>query len=229
MVTSQNYIDIRFGDKPRYKKPVGIHWLQTLSVWASGYGSKAPIWVYRIPSLIALILSSLLIWQIASVFFRRQVVFASVALFPLLILTSVEVRLAKSDMVLLFTVLLMILPLARSWANQSKSFDAYIFWGGLGASILIKGPIGLTLIILMTSSLSIWSRRVSWLRPLWNPISVALTVLFTVPWFIAIGFESNGEFYRLALGEDLIGKLKEVKESHGAPPGFYTLLVFVSF
>src|ERR1700759_2733164 len=31
MVESHNFIDIRFGREPRYKKPVGIYWLQAAS------------------------------------------------------------------------------------------------------------------------------------------------------------------------------------------------------
>jgi len=229
MVASQNYVDIRFSDKPRYKKPAGIHWVQSVSVWISGYNTEAPIWVYRIPSLMGLIICCLLLWRIASVFFERRFVFASVALFPLLLLSNVEVRLAKTDMVLLACILLTILPLARSWFTKNKPWDAFLFWSGLGACILIKGPIGPLLILLMTSSLSLWGRQVSWLKPLMNPIAILLAILFTMPWFVAIGFESNGEFYRLALGEDLFSKVKRAREGHGAPPGFYTALVFVTF
>ena len=32
MIESGNYVDIRFQDEPRYKKPIGIYWLQAQSV-----------------------------------------------------------------------------------------------------------------------------------------------------------------------------------------------------
>src|SRR5881227_3483896 len=56
MVESGDYVDIRFQDEVRYKKPVGIYWLQAGAVKvASALGlrqSLNSIWVYRIPSLI---------------------------------------------------------------------------------------------------------------------------------------------------------------------------------
>ena len=53
MVESGDYVDIRFQDVPRYKKPAGIYWLQSTAVLLSGQGSDAPIWVYRLISVLA--------------------------------------------------------------------------------------------------------------------------------------------------------------------------------
>src|SRR5438876_9967562 len=57
MVETGDFVDIRFQDDVRYKKPVGIYWLQTVVVeTASALGLPRPqarIWLYRIPSLLA--------------------------------------------------------------------------------------------------------------------------------------------------------------------------------
>jgi len=50
MVESRDFIRIRFQEKPRHKKPIGIHWLQALSVELTG--SPNHIWPYRIPSML---------------------------------------------------------------------------------------------------------------------------------------------------------------------------------
>ena len=59
MLETGEYVDIRFQDEVRYKKPVGIYWLQAAMVkTATALGMpNAPrtIWVYRIPSLIGAI------------------------------------------------------------------------------------------------------------------------------------------------------------------------------
>src|ERR1051326_269188 len=56
MIESGDYVDIRFQDEVRYKKPVGIYWLQAGAVHAGeALGipqARATIWLYRIPSLI---------------------------------------------------------------------------------------------------------------------------------------------------------------------------------
>src|SRR3979411_1788509 len=55
MLEAGDYIDIRFQDEVRYKKPVGIYWLQAGVVkTARALGvpqALTTIWLYRIPSL----------------------------------------------------------------------------------------------------------------------------------------------------------------------------------
>src|ERR1700712_2923291 len=56
MIESGDYVDIRFQDDVRYKKPVGIYWLQAAAVQAgSALGvprAGTTIWLYRLPSLL---------------------------------------------------------------------------------------------------------------------------------------------------------------------------------
>ena len=57
MVERGEYVDIRFQDEVRYKKPVGIYWLQAAAVHAGeALGvprARTTIWLYRLPSLFA--------------------------------------------------------------------------------------------------------------------------------------------------------------------------------
>src|SRR5215213_6102688 len=54
MLETGEYVDIRFQDEVRYKKPVGIYWLQVAVVkTADALGvpnARQTIWLYRIPS-----------------------------------------------------------------------------------------------------------------------------------------------------------------------------------
>src|SRR6184192_10812 len=56
MVESGDYVDIRFQDEVRYKKPVGVYWVQAAVVKsASALGfpdALTTVWLYRVPSLI---------------------------------------------------------------------------------------------------------------------------------------------------------------------------------
>ena len=49
---SGDLVDIRFQDESRYKKPVGIYWLHNAALALSGQGADAPIWVYRLVSVL---------------------------------------------------------------------------------------------------------------------------------------------------------------------------------
>src|SRR5215467_14356862 len=64
MVETGNYIDIRFASGPRYNKPIGIYWLQSLSAAVAGPALRDHIWVYRLPSLIGGLLSVLLLFRL---------------------------------------------------------------------------------------------------------------------------------------------------------------------
>ena len=53
MLESGQYVDIHFQDEVRYKKPVGIYWLQAAGVKAGealGVSeARTTIWLYRLP------------------------------------------------------------------------------------------------------------------------------------------------------------------------------------
>src|SRR6516225_6829844 len=44
MLESGDFVDIRFGHVPRYKKPVGIYWLQAATTEIAGLGQRDHIW-----------------------------------------------------------------------------------------------------------------------------------------------------------------------------------------
>ena len=52
MLESGDFVDIRFGQMPRYKKPVGIYWLQAATTAVAGFGTHNEIWTYRLASLL---------------------------------------------------------------------------------------------------------------------------------------------------------------------------------
>src|SRR5258708_19973390 len=57
MLETGEYVDIRFQDEVRYKKPVGIYWLQAAVVKTATAlaipNAQPTLWVYPIPSLIS--------------------------------------------------------------------------------------------------------------------------------------------------------------------------------
>ena len=223
MMESGDYIDIRFQDGTRYKKPVGIYWLQAASAQAIGMGEEAPIWAYRIPSLIGALTAVGLTFLVGMRMASVRVGFLAGLAMAAAILLGVEARLAKTDAMLLATIL------AIQWLlwdlyehrNGLSNKKAALFWSVLTAGILIKGPIilmvsGLTIIVL-----SIYERSVGWLRGMRWKWGIPLLLLLVLPWFIAIGIHTDWAFYIESVGKDMLGKVAEGKESHGAPPGVY--------
>lgn len=232
MVETGNYLDIRLQEQTRYKKPIGIYWLQSAVIWATGTGPDAPIGVYRLPSMLGAILAACLTWWLAMAFGRPRVALLAGLLMASTLLLGVEARLAKTDAVLLATIVLAHGSLARAWLSPSTERNfrlAAIFWTALGASILIKGPLGLAVIACPLILLSVIGGSFRWLKQLAPLPGLIWMLVIVAPWFVAIGIASKGAFFEEAVGRDLIGKVVSVQESHGAPPGAYFLLLFFTF
>jgi len=240
MVETGDFVDIRFQDEVRYKKPVGIYWLQAASIEAaSAIGlprAQLRIWLYRIPSLIGAIGAVLLTYWAALAFVtRRGAIFAALIMCSSVLL-GVEARLAKTDAMMLLTVVAAMGALARVYLSWQRGEDPehppwswpVIFWTALAGGILLKGPFPFMIAGLTIVTLAILDRNASWLwrlRPVWGLTWMLVLVL---PWFIAIFWRAGDAFFVDSIGGDMLSKLA-AQESHGAPPGVYLLLFWVTF
>jgi 4-amino-4-deoxy-L-arabinose transferase-like glycosyltransferase len=238
MVESGDYVRIAFQDEPRLKKPIGIYWLQSASA-ALLADQPNEIWAYRVPSLIAAIAAVMLCAAVGGALFAGPVGAVAGALLAPALLLNVEAHLAKTDAVLLAAVLAAQWGLARAWMAgsaitargpvQAGHWTALVFWLAIGVGVLVKGPVILMVVGLTALTLAIWQRRARWLlalRPLWG---LPLALLVVVPWFVAIHFATDGAFWTEAVGRDFVSKIGQGQEAHGAPPGLYLVLVFVTF
>ncbi|MDX2263943.1 MAG: glycosyltransferase family 39 protein [Hyphomicrobiales bacterium] len=233
MLETGDFIDIRFQDEPRYKKPVGIHWLQSLSVAAFGNEARNNIWAYRIPSLLAMIAAALLTWWAARPIFGRRTALLSAVILASAITVSFEARIAKSDAALFALIILAQGAFARIFLLDRKRHEmvgvAAVFWVAMGAAILVKGPVAPAVIGFTGAALVIFHKDRRWLRNLHAAWGVPVMLAIVLPWFIAIGVISEGAFFAGAAGKDFAGKLVSGQEAHGAPPGFYLITFWWSF
>jgi hypothetical protein len=234
MAETGDLVDIRFQNAPRYKKPIGIYWLQAASLAVftdDGEGLNA-IWPYRIPSFIAAILAVLATWWAARPIFGRKTALLAGLLLASCLSLAFEARIAKSDAALLASIALtqgglFRLYLARpGWPTGRL---ACLFWLALGAGILIKGPVAPAIALLTGLTLCLRDGKRGWLGNLHWRWGLPLMLLAVLPWFIAIGVASKGEFFNRSLVQDFLGKLKEGKENHWGPPGTYFILFWLTF
>ncbi|MEM6635448.1 MAG: glycosyltransferase family 39 protein [Pseudomonadota bacterium] len=230
MAGSGDFVDIRFGDGTRYKKTIGIYWLQASAAKVFGAENAGQIWVYRTVSVAAAAISVLLTAAIGRVLASPQVGFGAALGLAGVFVLGAEARLAKTDAALLCTILVAQYPLARLWVERKLSAPlAWLFWAGLGASVLVKGPIGPLAVGSTVLVLSGAARGLRWLAPLRPVRGLLLFLLIVLPWFIAISFVAGQAYWSEALGRDMLGKITTAQESHGAPPGSYLLGVWATF
>ena len=231
MMETGDFIDIRFQEGTRYKKPVGIYWLQALSAEATGMGAKAPIWAYRIPSLAGALLAVGFTFLLGMKMSSVRVGFLAGMGMAAAILLGVEARLAKTDAMLLATIMAVQWLLWELYENREglTRSKAVLFWGALGLGVLIKGPIILLVAGFTIILLAIIERSIEWLEGTQWKIGIPLFLVITLPWLIAIGFHTDWGFYVDAVGKDMLGKVATAKESHGAPPGTYVAATIGTF
>jgi 4-amino-4-deoxy-L-arabinose transferase-like glycosyltransferase len=230
MMETGNYLDIRFQEQPRYLQPAGIYWLQVAAAKITGYGPEAPIWVYRLPSLLAATAAVVLTYWVALPLAGPVGAFIAALLIAPSILLGVEARLAKADAVLLACILSATGFLARAYLRQTITLRAAVlFWTACGAGILVKGPMIALVVGSTVVALRVLDRSTAWLKVLRPALGLGWLALLVLPWFIAIAIVSDGEFYRIAIGQSLLGKVAAGQQGHGAPPGVYFLLYWITF
>lgn len=240
MIETGDYIDMRFQKQAYHKKPVGIQWLQVAAVKVWGGIEAADMAAYRAPSVLGAWGAVLLTFLIGSILFDRRVALLGAAMLACSLLMIAQARLATTDAMLLLAVTGAIAVLARQFMAHRKAQEtgnaaalplwaALAFWVALAGGILLKGPIAPFVVILTVIALSIADRSVRWLRGLRVLIGVPVMLALVLPWFIAIMLVTDGEFFASSVGVDFFRKIVSAQESHGAPPGYFAVILLVAF
>ena len=236
MMESGDLVDIRFQDAPRYKKPIGIYWLQAVANAISGGSPEAPsIWRYRLPSLAGAIAALLLTAWIGRVLFSPSVGFLAGLILAASPLFGIEARQATTDAVLVALILAAMLALLRAYLAEAGPAgstapglgNALLFWLAVGAGMMVKGPVILFFVGLTALALALLERRLRWLMQLRPLPGAALALAMASPWFLAIMAKSDGAFVRESLQKDMLGKLVAAQEGHAGLPGYYAATLFL--
>ena len=228
MLETGDFVVIRFQGEPRFKKPVGIYWLQAGSVALLSQAEARDIWAYRVPSLLGAMLAAAACAWGAAVFFGGPTGLLAGAMFGSTLLLSSEAFIAKTDAVLAGTTTLALAALGRIYAGSLNGTPAgrltrLLFWLGLSVAVLVKGPVGLMVVALTAIALWIWDRKAPWLKTLGWSWGMILFAAIIGPWAWAVTVATDGGFWSAAVVGDLAPKLAGGQESHGAPPGYHAL------
>lgn len=230
MAETGDFVDIRYQDQPRYLQPAGIYWLQALSARTFDGPAHDSVWAYRIPSLLAAIIGVLLTGLIGARLFGRGTGLVAAALLAASLSLNFEARIAKTDAALLCAIVTAQFALMRVYTGDAaRSWPAALFWAALGFGLMIKGPIILIVVGSTIAALVAWDRKFAWLaglRPLWGPL---VMLAIALPWYVAIGIHTDGEFYNRAIGQSMIDKVGNSQQGHTGPPGYHAALLMVMF
>ena len=113
MLETGDFTTIMFQDVPRFKKPVGIYWLQALSVKVFSSVERRDIWAYRVPSILGAMLAAAACAWGAGAFLRPWMATMAGALLASTMVLSTESDLAATDAALCGAVTLAMAALGR--------------------------------------------------------------------------------------------------------------------
>jgi len=241
MIENHDYVDIRFQDDVRYKKPVGIYWLQAgVVTTARALGMSqalTTIWLYRVPSLVGAIGGVLLTYWTALAFVSRRAALLAGLMMASSILLGAEARFATTDAMLLAAVVAAMGVLARLYLPEQRAqldlrsawILPTIFWTALAVGVLLKGPLILMVVGLAAMALVVIDRRADWLLALKPLMGLLWFAALVLPWFVAIIGRADDAFIAESVGHDLLPKLYSSPEGHGAPPGTYFVIFWLMF
>jgi 4-amino-4-deoxy-L-arabinose transferase-like glycosyltransferase len=143
-------------------------------------------------------------------------------------------------------------------ASRNPSWKTYVaVYVSMGMAVMIKGPIGvllptsvLGLFLLCRRSIpahgagskrgwrAISDRLVAWLAPrhvlqtIWQmrPLTaIALVALVAGPWFVAVAWQTHGEFLAGFFGVHHFHRFTSPMDNHPGPPVYYLLAICVGF
>jgi 4-amino-4-deoxy-L-arabinose transferase-like glycosyltransferase len=246
MIESGNYTDIRLKDEPRYKKPIGIYWLQSTSVRLFNPHYLDEIWAYRIPSFLGATISVLMTAALGTLLFGPMVGLLAALMLAGSVLLNVEARLAKTDAALLASIMVSLYALAKAYIENKEQqlaieytkslknsispyVNPFVFWTALSCGILIKGPIILMPLIGVLLWLRISDKNLKWFKSLRPVLGFIYALVLISPWFIAISMQSHGVFIEQSAGHDMFAKIWQGQNRGVMPPGMYLMALPLTF
>ena len=230
MIQSGDYVNIKFQDEIRAKKPIGIYWLQAFSAKIFG---QEDIGSYRIPSLLSSIITLVFFGSITRLIFPLYQTVIVTLLFASSIVFMGEAHLAKTDATLLCLICVQQYFLLKIILQQENTFKVkYLYpilvWLTFSFGVLVKGPISIAILFTTVIAFSIIQKSISLIKSLRPIIGLLICTLVILPWFLAIDEATNGMFLQKAFQEDFFSKLESGQEGHGALPGTHLLTLSIS-
>ncbi|MDD4616610.1 MAG: glycosyltransferase family 39 protein [Alphaproteobacteria bacterium] len=230
MVETGNYTDIRVQKEPRYKKPIGIYWLQSAAVEIFNSRHLDQIWAYRIPSFVGATVAVLMTAALGALLFSPQAGILAATMLASCVLLNVEARLAKTDAALLGCVVTAMWAMAHAYLGTATRWKIPLtFWTAIALGILIKGPV----VLLPVFGVLIWTLNtegsIAFFKRLRPAAGFLYAAALVAPWFVAISMQSHGEFMQQSAGNDMLAKIWQGQNRGILPPGLHLLAFPVLF
>ncbi len=247
-----DYIIPRIQGKPRLNKPPLIYWLQAGAADLVGAPTtvtddrqahpivsptggaplppaKAGIWAYRLPSVLAALVTVLLTWRIGCRMFAPPVGLVAAVLIGCSAVVMLDARQARADQALLAFTTLAQWALFELWRGRHTSHSGFgwtlVFWLAVALGTLTKGPVTPVVALLTALALCVLTREWRWLQRLRPAIGVGVVVLIVTPWIVLVGQQLGWQRFLDTVIDETVGRSVSAREGHTGPPGYHLLLL----
>jgi len=227
------------GGEPRLNKPPLIYWLQAGSAAVFTWGDPLAdaIWMYRVPSLLAGLVTVLATWRLGCSMFDPRTGWLAGALLAVAPVFVWEAHQARADMVMVALTTLAMGELWRIWRSGSEGpaltlralGAAALLWVLVALGVLTKGPITPMVVVLTAVALSVFGRNFRWLWSTWPLLGVVVVVAGVGPWVYAVAEQVGFGHYWSIVYDEVFARAGSAKEGHWGPPGYHVVLLVVLF
>lgn len=207
-------------------KPPLVYWLQAVSMSLFGVESFS----VRLPSAVsALALIALVTWLGGKLFSRRAGLFAGFTLSCTMLTTGLA-RLAVMDMVFALAITTSLGSFVLgALARQRSTACGLVFWAAMGVSVLVKGPAGAVLILVVVAACAAVRRDSECLRRTEPLPGVVLMLLVAAPWYVLVQRQTGGAFLSEFIIHQNLQRAAGADFNHNMPFWFYLPIFALGF
>lgn len=233
MVAGGNWLVPTFNGEPRLHKPILPYWLMTAALRT---GLPADL-ACRLPAVLCMSLAVLLLGLTARRLLPGRPEAGAVAMLALATspLVLVSGSAATTDAALMLGIAATMWVLVRTMLDGPRWWHVPAAGAAIGWALLSKGPMAL---LVPAATLAVaggcaWSAAgrglVTWRTWLVLAAAIVLAGLIGLAWFLPANAATNGDVLRVMIGDHLVKRGLESRESHGGPIVYYLPVLLVSF
>ena len=230
MLANHDWLVPTFNGEPRLHKPILPYWLMTAALRS---GAPADL-ACRLPAVLAMALAVLLLGLTA----RRLVggrhgTLAMLALAgsPLVLVSGSA---ATTDAVLLLGIAATMYVMVRCMCDGPRWWQVPVAGLAIAWGVLAKGPMALLVPVATVAVVGAWSWTaagrglVTWRT--WLVLLGATLVgsLLALAWFLPADRALDGALWREMIGNQVVQRALEARESHGGKPWYYLPVLLVA-
>jgi 4-amino-4-deoxy-L-arabinose transferase-like glycosyltransferase len=206
------------------QKPPLFFWLILVSGWLTGgIGETAS----RLPSALAAIGASLLVYRIGARFWNRRAGWLAALAFATCFKVLWQGRFGQIDMVLTFFVTLAVWFWVRGFTEDRPRLYL-LFYAATGLATLAKGPVGLIPPLLSILAFLLITGRKAEIRRLHLPLGLLIWAAVVLVWLVPAGIDGGAEYLRQIVFRQNVTRYAEPWH-HFAPWYYYLTIVPAEF